>query len=71
MSSMSLHGASHMAPYMPEKMRNIGTQMHRKASQFAIISRESAVSSDLRRPLAALSQITSQCIACHNAYRIH
>jgi cytochrome c556 len=71
MSSLSRHGASHMAPFMPEKMRKIGTQMHHKASQFAIISRESAVTQDLRRPLAALSQITSQCIACHTAYRIH
>jgi len=71
MSSLSRHGASHMAPYMPETMRSIGTDMHHKASQFAIVTRESAVENDLRRPLSALSQVTEQCIACHSRYRIH
>ena len=32
MSSLQLHGASHMAPLMPEEMRHAGTNMHRAAS---------------------------------------
>ena len=36
MSSLQSHGASHMAPLMPEGMRNAGTNMHRAASRFAL-----------------------------------
>jgi hypothetical protein len=28
MSSLSLHGAAHMAPYLPKPMQDIGTSMH-------------------------------------------
>ena len=31
MSSLELHGASHMAKFMPEGMREAGTNMHRPA----------------------------------------
>src|SRR4030067_460710 len=33
MSSLQSHGASHMAPYMPNAMQDIGTNMHRAASR--------------------------------------
>src|SRR4051812_49054582 len=33
MTSLELHGAAHVAPYMPQGMRDIGTQMHRAASR--------------------------------------
>ncbi len=36
MSSLELHGAAHMASFMPQAMQEIGTQMHRAASRFAI-----------------------------------
>jgi hypothetical protein len=70
MSSLASHGASHMAPYMPEPMREIGTQMHRAASQFAIVAQEASVDGDLARTLGALSRVTRQCVACHAAFRV-
>ena len=70
MSSLAAHGASHMAPYMPESMRQIGTQMHRAASQFAIVAQEASVENDLARTLGALTRITQQCVACHAAFRV-
>ena len=33
MSSLGLHGAAHMAPFMPKPMQDIGTSMHRAASR--------------------------------------
>ncbi len=69
MSSMSTHGASHMATFMPKPMQEIGTQMHKAASQFAVIAQESAVDGNLKRAIGALSRITQQCVACHTAYR--
>jgi hypothetical protein len=70
-SSLASHGASHMAPYMPEPMRAIGLQMHRAASQFALIAEEASVDGDLSRALKALAAVTAQCNSCHAAYRIH
>ena len=66
MSSLESHGASHMAKFMPEEMRNIGTGMHRAASRFALKAQEG-------EPLPAyrtLGEVTSACVACHAGYRI-
>jgi ABC-type microcin C transport system permease subunit YejE len=71
MSSLISHGASHMAPYMPKAMQKIGTQMHRAASQFALIAQESAVDGDIKRAIGGLAKITQQCVACHAAFRVH
>ena len=71
MSSLASHGAAHMAPYMPQPMQAIGTQMHRAASRFALIAQEASVDGDLARAVNSLSSITRQCIACHASYRIH
>lgn len=70
-SSLDTHGASHMAPYMPEAMRKIGTEMHRAASAFAVATQESAVDGNVGRAVAALSAVTQECVACHAAYRVH
>lgn len=67
MSSMAAHNASHMAPFMPEGMRNIGTEMHHAASRFAMTAQEG----DLSRSLEALSKVTDQCVACHMTYRVN
>ena len=67
MSSMGSHGASHMAKFMPEEMRQTGTSMHKAASRFALKAQEG-------EPLAAykaLSEITAACVACHSAYKVH
>ena len=69
MSSLEAHHASHMAPYMPKQMQEIGTQMHRAASQFALVAKETAVDGNIKRAVGALAKITQQCVACHAAYR--
>ena len=66
MSSLEAHGASHMAPFMPEGMRQAGTSMHRAASRFALKAQEGEVVPAYQ----ALSDVTSACVACHSAYRI-
>ena len=71
MSSLATHGASHMAPYMPKPMQEIGTQMHKAASQFAVIAQETAVDGNMKKAVGALSKITQQCVACHAGYRTH
>ena len=66
MSAMESHGASHMARFMPEGMRQAGTGMHRAASRFALKAEEGD-------PLPAykmLAEITSACVTCHSGYRI-
>ena len=66
MSSLDTHGASHMAKFMPEGMRNAGTNMHRKASRFALKAQEG----ELLPAYKMLSEVTSACVACHSGYRI-
>ena len=71
MSSLELHGAAHIAPFMPQGMQDIGTQMHRAASRFAVDAQTASVSNDVRPALAALGTVMQQCVACHAAYRLH
>lgn len=74
MSSLSLHGAAHMAPYMPQPMQDIGTSMHRAASRLAIVLQDTSVSptfDTMRDVSRALHEVTSTCAACHARYRIH
>ena len=70
MSSLASHGASHMAGFMPKGMQETGSAMHQAASRFAVIAQEAAVTRDLPGALGALSRVTSQCVACHAAYRL-
>jgi cytochrome c556 len=71
MSSMEQHGAAHIASFMPQGMQDIGTQMHRAASRFAVEAQNASVGNDLRPALAALGAVMQQCVACHAAYRLH
>ena len=71
MSSLELHGAAHVAPYMPQGMQDTGTAMHRAASRFAVEAQTASVSNDVRPALAALATVMQQCVACHAAYRLH
>ena len=66
MSSLESHGASHMAKFMPEGMRQTGTNMHRAASRFARKAQEGEILAAYK----ALSEVTSACVACHSGYRI-
>jgi hypothetical protein len=67
MSSMIAHNSSHMAPYMPKEMQDIGTEMHHAASRFAMTANEG----DLPKALDGLSKVTEQCVACHMSYRVN
>ena len=66
MSSLKSHGASHMAKFMPEGMRQAGTAMHKAASRFALKAQEE----EILPAYNALSEVTSACVACHSGYRI-
>lgn len=66
MSSLELHGASHMAKFMPKAMQEMGTNMHRAASRFALKAQEG----ELLPAYKALTEVTTSCVACHAAYRI-
>ena len=71
MSSLEAHGAAHLAPYMPQGMQDIGTQMHHAASRFAVEAQNASISNDVRPALAALGTVMQQCVACHATYRLH
>ncbi len=66
MSSLEAHGASHMARFMPEGMRQAGTRMHKAASRFARTAQEG----DALPAYKALAEITAACVSCHAGYRI-
>jgi hypothetical protein len=70
MTSLQLHGAHEVAKYMPQGMQDVGSEMHRSASRFAIEAQNAAVTGDVRPALEALSQVTSQCVGCHAGYRL-
>ena len=73
MSSLGLHGAAHMAPFMPKPMQDAGTAMHHAASRLAIVLQSAGVSPTadaLRQVSGALHEVTSACTGCHARYRI-
>ncbi len=70
MTSLKLHGAHEVAPYMPKAMQEAGTSMHRAASHFAVVAKDAAVSGDVKPALAALADVTQSCVACHAGFRL-
>ncbi len=66
------HGTemSAMAEHMPDEMRKLGFTMHEAASAFAKEAAKSQQPNDMKPVLAALSQVTQSCAACHSAYRL-
>jgi hypothetical protein len=73
MSSLGLHGAAHMAPFMPQPMQAIGTGMHRAASRLAITLQNASVSptqAAMADVFRGLHDVTSACTGCHASYRI-
>jgi len=70
MSSLEAHHASHLAPYMPKPMQELGMTMHRTASRFARTAQEAAVEGGVPRALGALSELTQRCVACHASFRL-
>ena len=71
MSSLDGHGASHMARFMPAAMQQIGTQMHKAASRFAIIVQEGGLEGSIPKIAEGLAGVMQQCVACHSSYRVH
>ncbi len=66
MSSLESHGASHMAKFMPQAMREAGTAMHQAASRFARTAQEG----DALTAYRALTDVTAACVACHSGFRV-
>lgn len=73
LSSLDDHGAAHLAKFMPQGMRDIGTELHRAASRF----QHAANNADIEHTFAAqqtvfdaLQGITAVCNTCHDGYRI-
>jgi hypothetical protein len=73
MSSLSLHGAAHLAPFLPKPMQDIGTSMHHAASRLVIVLQDASITPTaeaMRDINRALHAVTSACEACHASYRI-
>jgi hypothetical protein len=71
MSSLDGHGASHMARFMPAAMQQIGTQMHKAASRFAIIVQEGGLEGSTPKIAKGLAGVMQQFVTCHSSYRVH
>ena len=71
MSSLGGHGASHMVRFMPTGMQQIGTQMHKAASRFAIIVQEGGLEGSTPKIAEGLEGVMQQCVACQSSYRVH
>ena len=71
MSSLDGHGASHMARFMPAAMQQIGTQMHKAASRFAIIVQEGGLEGSTPKIAEGLAGVMQQFVVCHSSYRVH
>ncbi|MBF0370716.1 MAG: cytochrome c, partial [Magnetococcales bacterium] len=70
MSALDLHGAHHMAGFMPEGMQQYGTDMHRAASRFMQVVQDAEVEGNPEKVFGALRAITSACAGCHVNYRV-
>jgi len=73
MSAMGAHGAAHMAPFMPEGMAKLGTQMHHAASRFVIAAGNAELEPGVeaqRKVYKALQAVTENCNGCHQGYRV-
>ena len=73
MSSLTSHGAAHLGKFMPAAMGKIGTQMHRAASRFVVAAQNAELDpgiSSQRKVYRALQEVTENCNACHQGYRI-
>jgi cytochrome c556 len=73
MSSLSAHGAAHLAPYFPKPMQDIGTSMHHASSRLVIVLQNASVTPTvdaMREINKALHEVTTACEACHASYRL-
>jgi hypothetical protein len=60
-----------MALLMPEKMRELGQNMHKSANDFAGKARAAEVDSkNVKDAAIALAKIPQHCVACHEVFRM-
>lgn len=71
LSSLDAHGASHLGQFLPPEMGQIGMNMHKAASRFAVAARDAEVEGGLQEAFSALSEVMQQCVACHANYKVH
>ena len=65
------HLGHKMALLMPEKMRELGQNMHKAANDFAAKARDAGTDSKkIKEAEIALAKIPQQCVACHEVYRM-
>ena len=69
-TALKTHNAYENSKFMPKGMQEIGNQMHRSASKFAIEVQNSGATGDLKPALIALSKTTQACVACHAGYKL-
>lgn len=69
-SALKSHHALESSKFMPKGMQDIGSQMHRSASKFAVEVQNSSATGDVKQALLALSKTTQSCVACHSAYKL-
>ena len=69
-TALKTHNAYENSKFMPKGMQEIGTQMHRSASKFAIEVQNSGATGDIKPAMLALSKTTQACVACHAAYKL-
>lgn len=69
-TALTTHNAHENSKFMPKGMQDIGNQMHRSASRFAIEVQNSGTTGDAKPALLALSKTTQACVSCHAAYRL-
>ena len=72
-SSLVRLGDQEVAKHWPEPMQKMADQMYRAASDFVIVSQNAAVEDSkesYQTVIAALSELTSACRGCHDAYRL-
>ena len=71
MMSNAMHLDHQMSQLMPEKMRELGQNMHKAANEFAVKAREADKDGSKAADAAvALAKIPQQCVACHTSFRI-
>jgi hypothetical protein len=69
-TALKTHNAYENSKFMPKGMQEIGTQMHRSASKFAIEVQNSSATGDMKPAMLALSKTTQACVACHAGYKL-
>ncbi len=69
-TALKAHHAKENSAYMPKGMQELGTQMHRTASQFAIEIQSASATGDTKPAMLLLSKTTQACVACHAGYKL-